>query len=287
MKKTISQMGWMSGLAVMILGIGAHTAFGFGKWKETDTLAVIQPGEVLQYSVSWNFLRLGTIAVVTKHDSSAEDPNRCLLVMHVLSNPDLPFVDIREFNESKVDVRSLMSDAFRGTHCGGEDCLEVRYEYQRESRKVDVAQWLQTGEKPLVPDTSFSCPPFVDGPSLFFFARAHSLDRGNLDVPTLVNGVMASTRLEFDGTGEPVELECLDYPVASRKISGFADWRGGGAAGMTGRFTGWLSDDAEAVPLVAEMEILLGSIRIELEAWQRTGWTPPSADDDYTQLSRN
>jgi hypothetical protein len=247
---------------------------------------VIQPGEVLQYSVSWNFLRLGTIAVLTRDDSTSEDPHRCLLVMHVLSNPDLPFVDIREFNESKVDARTLTTDSYRGTHCGGDDCTEVRYEYRQDARKVDVVEWLQAGEKPQAPDTSFPCLPFVDGPGLFFFARAHSLDRGNLEVPTLVDGIMASTRLEFDGTSEPIELECLDYPVASRKISGFADWKGGSAAGVTGRFTGWLSDDAEAVPLVAEMEILLGSIRIELEAWHRTGWTPPSADDDYTQLSR-
>jgi hypothetical protein len=35
---------------------------------------------------------------------------------------------------------------------------------------------------------------------------------------------------------------------------------------------GWISDDAEAIPVFAEVKVLIGHLKIELESWQRNGW---------------
>ena len=44
---------------------------------------------------------------------------------------------------------------------------------------------------------------------------------------------------------------------------------------MSGTFKGWISNDEAAVPVRAEVKILLGSLVIELEDFTREGWIPP------------
>lgn len=88
---------------------------------------------------------------------------------------------------------------------------------------------------------------------------------------------MSKTDLQFDGEVEEVEVDACDQPVRTRKFTGFAHWSGGTSVGLTGEFTGWLSDDDASVPMRAEMRTLLGSITLELEQWARDGWVPPTA----------
>jgi len=42
---------------------------------------------------------------------------------------------------------------------------------------------------------------------------------------------------------------------------------------MKGPFRGWFSDDDAAIPLKAKVEIFLGSIVLELESYERPGWS--------------
>jgi proteasome assembly chaperone (PAC2) family protein len=64
---------------------------------------------------------------------------------------------------------------------------------------------------------------------------------------------------------------------------GLAKWTGASAAGLTGEFEGWISDDSAAIPILAEVKIALGSIWIELESWTRPGWSPPTG---WTPLTK-
>ncbi len=82
--------------------------------------------------------------------------------------------------------------------------------------------------------------------------------------------------LDFTGPIENVEIDAFDRPIRTRKYTGFADWKGGTSAGLSGEFTGWVSDDEAAIPLQAEMKVFLGSIRLELERWHRPDWTTPA-----------
>jgi len=97
-------------------------------------------------------------------------------------------------------------------------------------------------------------------------------------IPTLVEGKIAPTDISFEAGSESQEIDALSYPLRVRKFTGMAHWQGGTEAGLKGEFTGWISDDDAAVPVVAEVKVLLGSIRLELESWTRPGWVPPSAE---------
>ncbi len=234
-------------------------------------------GEVLQYKVKWNFLRLGTITVRTLRDTASPDPSLFRLVMIVESNPDLGVVDIREFNESIVRASNLMSLRFRGKHRYGDNVTEMTFSYDTAHRSAACFERdCRTGGI-LVADTLHDVPPYVEGASLLLYSRSLLHCGRVVRVPTMVGGKLSSTTLDFTGSVEEVDVEGIEWPVRALKYTGEAEWDGGSSAGLSGSFTGWMSDDGAAIPLRAEMHVIVGSITIELEKWNRPGWTPPQA----------
>lgn len=236
---------------------------------------VLRDGEVLEYKVKWSFIRLGTVTLRTVRDTSCRSAEDIKLIMTVESNPDLSFIWIREFNECVVDLRTLDSRSFHARHRNGEKYTEIWHvvDLQRHCTYYRVAD--RNSGAILAADTLPGVESFVEGPSLFHIARCLSFKIGVNNVPTLVEGKLASTDLTFGGEKELIEIGAVDSPVRVRKFAGVAHWKGGTEAGLGGEFTGWISDDDAAVPILSEVKVILGSIRLELESWSRPGWTPP------------
>lgn len=234
--------------------------------------SALQDGEELRYKVKWNFLRLGTITVRAEK-TNADSLYR--LIMIVESNPDLMIVKIREYNESIVSATTMMSKQFFGKHQSIGENVEIHHRYDEQTRTVSYVQKDMKLNTIVVAETLADIPAYVEGPALFFFTRLHSRSRQVLSVPTLTNGKIGETNLDFRHKREYVEIDACDEPIRTRKYTGFAHWQGGTSAGLSGEFIGWVSDDAAAVPVRAEMKILLGSIDLELERWTRPGWNPP------------
>lgn len=265
-----SFMRWLIFCTVALLAMNV-SAIG---QEMFDINPVFQIGERLQYKVKWGFLRLGTVTICTGRDTSCANPALFKLTMVVQSNPDLRAVWIWEYNESIMDGSALLSRRFLSKQVSGDDGIQVRLSYDVQRRVVTyVQQELYTG-KLMMADTLRDVPPYVEGPSLFFLARCLARTRRSLSVPTCVDGKMSSTLLDFTLPTEDIEVDAIPHPVRVRKYIGAAQWQGG-AAGLTGSFAGWVSDDEAAVPLKAEMKVLLGSIHVELEKWDRVGWIPP------------
>lgn len=268
---TTRKLWHASAVSAVLLALAAGTSTA--QSIRTDFL---QPGEMLQYKVKWNFLRLGTVTVRTARDTTSADTTLYRLQMRVESNPDLPVVSIRETNESTVSTSNLMSLRYHGKHRSGEQVSEICYTYDRAARRAACFERnCQTGSV-MVQDTLLDVPPYVEGASLLFYARALVHCGNAVSVPTIVNAKLFSTILDFRGPLVETEVDGVESPVRALKYTGRANWSGGTGAGLSGSFTGWISDDGAAVPLRAEMQVLVGSITIELEQWQRPGWTPPS-----------
>ena len=234
-----------------------------------------QPHETYQYSVKWKFLRLGTITITRLDDGS--DPNTLRVSMLVESNPSLPFVDIREYNESLIDAATLMTLEYYGDFRNKRSRKETRHIFDPDNEAVYHSEWdASTGEL-MYADTVHNVSGFVNGPSLLSFARARSCSGNVIDVPTFVRGSVANTRLDFTPGVREISISSWPFPVRVRKYNGIADWEGGTSQGLSGNFTGWVSDDFAAIPIRAEMKVLIGSVRIELESWDRPDWTPSTA----------
>jgi hypothetical protein len=44
---------------------------------------------------------------------------------------------------------------------------------------------------------------------------------------------------------------------------------------MTGNFEGWFSNDKYAVPIRAKLNVIIGSVDLELIKWNSELWNPP------------
>ena len=113
-----------------------------------------------------------------------------------------------------------------------------------------------------------------DGSSLFFLARQYTGLKRSIRVPTVIDGQIFDTKLNFRDKIENVEIDKVDYPIRTKYFDGQADWEG--LYGLSGRFEGWFSDDKASVPILAKMNVYVGKVNIELIEWTRKGWTPPN-----------
>ena len=168
----------------MALALAAPAVGGEG----AKTTGVFQPGEELTYKVKWNFVRLGTIILQTVQDSSCSDRNDFKIVMIVQSNPDLPFIWIREYNESLINALSLSSRRFKARHRNGEDYYAVTQVHDGSLRTVAYTRTDLNSGALLRTDTLQNVSDYVEGPSLLFYARCIAGGRGKWSVPTIVDG---------------------------------------------------------------------------------------------------
>jgi hypothetical protein len=251
---------------------------------------VFQVGEELQYKVKWKFIRLGTITFRTLRDSTCGKSTDYKILMTVESNPDISFVWIREHNESVIDVGTLMTKRYEGMHRNGDDLFRIYESYDKAERVAIYSCTDMNTRAILKADTLKNVDPFVEGPSLFFFTRCVANSRRVVNVPTMVDGKIGNTILDFTGQIHETEIGALEMPVRTREYTGTALWSEAGPAGLSGNFVGWISDDEAAVVIKAELKISVGSITVELEQWKRAGWVPPSelrasgADESSQQI---
>ncbi len=246
-----------------------------GSATEPEHSNIFQPGEVLTYSVHWNFIRLGSIVIQTYPDSSKRNPLHFTVSMRVRSNPDIPFIDIDELNRTLIHGTDITARCYRAVHRHGSDSRQLFAVYDETKGSAYYSAWNASRDAyeniRVIPDT----PPYLDGPSLFFFTR-HAIHSGKqISMPTMINGKIEITHFDFRFPREDIQSDLFPHGIHTKRYSGFADWEGGTSAGMSGEFSGWISDDTAAVVIRSEVKILLGSLVIELEKYERPGWIPP------------
>ena len=239
---------------------------------------VFQSGEILKYKVKWSIFRLGSIIIKTTLDSNYRNLDHYRISMSVQSSPYIPFIYIDEINETLVDCANCMSKYYYARHKSISDDIEIITSYDLNSRQVffSLKDLKQNIYKRL--EIIHNVPPYLDGPSLFFFARRNIHSNKQLFVPTIIDGKIDKTRLDFTDSLEYIEVDAISSPVMTKYCEGFAEWEGGTSAGLSGAFRVWISNDEAAVPVRAEVKILLGSLVIELEDFTREGWFSPALD---------
>jgi hypothetical protein len=213
---------------------------------------------------------VGTITIKTKF--CEDSPENIVVSMLVESNPMIPFVDINEYNETIIDRKTLMSNSFYGLYRNGNDTKKYSIQYDSMTRS-SVWKAFDVSNKKIIDSVKINgCPRYVDGPSLFFFTRANAKMNKTINVPTMIGGKIENTKIVFTDIKEEIEIDALDYPIMAKQYLGSADWEGGSSQSLSGDFMGWISDDADAIPVYAEVDVLIGHLKIELESWQRGNW---------------
>ena len=233
---------------------------------------VMQPGEELEYEVSFWGIKLGTIKIVTLDNVSMNSKE----VFHVVCNIDaytgIPFIEIHAKFEGWIDPTVSYSHKFAGNSkfmSDQWDFQKITYDYANSK----ILNEKYSGKNRLYYDSIKTIKKWNDGCSLFFFARQFTKLGKNIIVPTIMNRDTTSTNLNFTGKTTATEIDAVNYPVKTVHFTGKANWEG--VYGLSGEFEGWFSDDDARVPIRAKMNVYVGSINVELVKWKRAGWMPP------------
>ncbi len=252
-------------LSLLLLSIGLFSV-------QSQTKIIMQPGEELEYEVSFFNIKLGKIKIVTEQiiDYCGNQVYRAKSFME--SYTGIPFVDLKAFYSSWIDTTISFSHRFEGSLKLDADrwaFQKILFNYDENLIYNEKYEDKVLIEKLTTPTTR----KINDGLSLFFLARQYTNMKRSVKVPTLMDTKIGTTYLNFHGKKENVQIPAIKYPVKTIYFDGRADWEG--VYGLSGKFEGWFSDDDARVPIRAKMNVYVGNVVIELIRWKREGWTPP------------
>ncbi|OGU25083.1 MAG: hypothetical protein A2X66_00755 [Ignavibacteria bacterium GWA2_54_16] len=237
---------------------------------------MLEVGEELEYKVSYSFFTIGTIR--TQVLSRETRNGRIVYKTRALieSNPSLSWLvdlHIRFYSEMDGSIYSYywLSDDSTSKEV---NFRRFRFDYDNNRAYLERGKRINDGVRKVEStDTVKITGQCQDGLSLFFYAREHVHYVGQDRIPTLIEDKQASTYINFTNKRTDMEIDAVDYPVDVVAFDGKADYVG--IFGLTGGFRGWFSNDEHQVPIVARMNVILGSIKIQLAKWNRPGWQPP------------
>jgi Protein of unknown function (DUF3108) len=238
-------------------------------------IPMLQVGEELVYRVSYSFFHIGSI-VVRILDKRVENGRVVYRAKAIIdSAPGLPFVNLHIRFTSEFD-ESLFSYSWVAEDSSKKETLVRKLTFDYDSMRVVLVKGKKTATDSFAVesiDTSKITARCQDGLSLFYYARAHVREKKEENVPTFIDKEQVNTFFNFTNELEDEEIDSVKYPIEIVTFDGRADFVG--VFGLTGGFRGRFSNDEASVPILARMNVILGSIKVQLESWHRPDWVPP------------
>jgi hypothetical protein len=235
-------------------------------------------GERLEYEVSYSIFSLGTVKLEILDTAQKDGVTVFRTKAFMDSYGGVPFVNLHWIFYSEIDPQ-LYSHFFSGVD--NKDTNNVsysNYSFDYARGRVFVERGIRRQHDSTMKSADTISSPYQDGLSLFYYARGNIHSTETKNVPTFVTEKKVNTYINFTGKKKSTEIDAVKYPVETIEFEGRADFVG--IFGLTGGFSGWFSNDEAAVPIVAKMKVILGSVRLELIKWNRPGWVPPRAPEE-------
>lgn len=240
----------------------------------------VQVGEELEYAVSYSFFSIGTVSfrILDKGVRNGRSIFKATAVIE--SNPSLNWlkeVHIRFYGEIDDSVFSHYWVS-RDSSASSIDYHTLTFDYADSEMVYQRGYIYPSGEQKVERlDTIHVTHPGQDGLSLFFYAREHAREKKEETVPVFIDDKEKNAHINFQDKIEDADIDAVDYPVETVFLDGRADFEG--VVGMTGGFRGWFSNDVARIPILARLNVWIGSIKVQLKSWKRPGWQPPRYQD--------
>lgn len=227
-------------------------------------------GEDLTYVVKYAFLNLGEVRFRVLEQTKINNTPVYKTIANIDSYPDLPFVSLHQIYESYIDS-SIFPKKFLAKIYGG-DTVIVDYNFIGKS-EIDIKKGKLGSSKFWLDTTVYLDKRTQDGLSILYFTRMNFGKNQNLVVPCFVNEKEEEATLNFYNDSVPVSIDSVDYEIDCLYLDGYTDFVS--VYGLTGNFEGWFSNDIYSVPIRARMNVIIGSINLELIKWNEKIWNPP------------
>jgi hypothetical protein len=232
----------------------------------------LQVGEELTYEVSYSFFKLGTVRIKTLNNYT-KNGRPVFKTIAFIDSYNIPLVSLHNVFESEID-ENVYSHQFIGSELEGKEWKYTKYELDYSANKALMERGYPSRKVIFLRDSiSLDKKKFQDGLSIFFAARNLLFSQSPVNIPVLINEKKENAYIKYPCPHETAEIDAVDYPVDVLKFEGKAGFVG--IMGLTGDFTGWFSNDNARIPITARMNVVLGSIYVELKSWTRPGWMPP------------
>ncbi len=235
---------------------------------------VLEPGEQLEYRVSYIGITLGYIKLSTEQADVVRGNAVTKAKVYIDTAPGIPFVEFHSVFESWIDNSVLFSQQFLASTKSKEGWEYDRYDFLYPDNKIHITSGIKEVKKNEVDIITPSNKKWNDGCSLFYAARQMLLSGRSVSIPTAIMSDTSRTLIDFKNIQkESIEIDAVKLPVKTIFFKGEAKWKG--IYGLEGNFEGWFSDDNARIPIKAKMKVLVGKVNIELTKWTRKGWNPP------------
>ena len=227
-------------------------------------------GEDLTYVVKYAFFNLGEVRIKVLEKTKINNTTVYKTKAHIDSYPDLPIVSLHQIYESYIDSSLFPLKFF--AEIFGDDTVFVEYNFRDHSR-IDMKKGKYDGSRLWLDSTTYINHRMQDGLSLLYFARMNFGEQRTVTIPCFVNEKEERTLINYYNDRESVSIDAVEYEIDCLKLDGKTDFVS--VYGLTGDFEGWFSNDSFSVPILAKMNILIGSISLELTKWNEKLWNPP------------
>jgi hypothetical protein len=259
------------GICVLFFyGFNAESVSPGGYFSASDK--ELEVGEELTYIVSYSFIDIGELKFKVLEKINLNGGILYKTIAYINSYSSVPFVDLHQIYESKLSD-DYFSEYFKGLVKYKDFTTYTEYNFDYKNAKLRVRK----GElKPPVvwTDSVTSAEKeFQDGLSIFYFARMNTGQNKTVVLPCFVNEKKVKTTLNFHKKLTAVTCPAVKYDVACNYLEGETNFVS--VYGLTGHFEGWFSNDKAAIPITANMKVIIGNISIKLKHFKRNGWKPP------------
>ncbi len=238
----------------------------------------IEVGEELDYVVKYAFFVLGqlTIKVTDKVDTNGQTYYKA--EAYIDSYPEIPFMDIHQIYKTVFPEDSIYSCHFSGIVKNDKYSSYTNYDFNYDSSIVHIQKGKVSPHEVWTDSTAEVDKKYQDGLSILYYARMNSGQEKKERLPVLIKEKKEITDINFYKNVSGISIDAIDYPVACVKVDG--EMKYVSIYGLTGEFEGWFSDDSAAVPILAKLHVIVGSVTVELKEWKKKGWIPPKYEEN-------
>lgn len=229
-------------------------------------------GEELYYEVSYSFINIGWAKFNTKAVNGK--PNFYTTTAKLKSNEGIPLVKVDYEFTSDIEVKdgAVRPHRFLAYQFVDNGKITITHDFNYDSNYI-VIKKVEADGFTSVDKKIYTSTVFQDGLSIFYFARNNAGKNSSQTVPVIMHVDTASMQVSFTSAKTDVNIDPVDYDVASTYVDGFSHFKA--VFGLTGDFSGWFSADDARVPLKAKLQVEIGNITLELKDWKRNSWEPP------------
>jgi hypothetical protein len=231
---------------------------------------VIDVGEEIVYVVKYLFIPIGEIKL--KITSFDKKDSIYSAIAYIDSYKNIPFVNLHQIYETKFNSRQIPV-FFRGIILGDDDTTFTVYRFNYDKGKIQILKGSKTKNEIWTDSTAILNIEYLDGLSLFYYARMRTGKKGYYDTPVFINEKAEKTIFYCYDKSEKINISSINYPIDCVYLDGETEFKG--IFGLTGRFEGWFSNDKYAVPIYAKLKVIIGNVTVELKNWRKTQWMPP------------